>query len=71
LEAENMTHADRLNYSKAIADASSKRDAAVRELHLDQRPRDIWQSLHSLPFDVDQAKDEEPQPIKDETDATE
>jgi hypothetical protein len=69
LEAERMSPADRLAYSREVVRASESRDKAIASLKLDQRPADVWSSLHATAFDVDGAKDAEPAPIKDETNA--
>jgi hypothetical protein len=38
LEAENMTPADRLNYSREVVRASAERDKAIQALCLPKRP---------------------------------
>lgn len=48
LEAENMTPADRLNYSREVTKASESRDKAIAALNLPKRPdADPWQLLQS------------------------
>ncbi len=46
LEAESMSPADRLNYSREVARASSERDKAIAALNLPKRPSaDPWLTI--------------------------
>ncbi len=45
--ADKMTDADRLTYAKAIADASDKRDRAIRSLDLGRDAGSVWDAIYS------------------------
>jgi hypothetical protein len=62
LEAEQMSAADRLAYSREVVKASESRDRAIAALKLDRKPSDIWEALHAVTFDPDSAPCAEPQP---------
>jgi len=47
---DKMTHADKLRFSREIADASDKRDKAIRNLNLDyDRTQDVLADLYAKP----------------------
>jgi hypothetical protein len=62
IEAERMSPADRINYSREVVRASESRDRAISNLKLDCKPSDIWDSLAHVAFDVDSAPNAEPAP---------
>lgn len=45
LNAEQMTHSERLQYSAAVASASSARDKALQSLNLNRDAGDAWAGL--------------------------
>jgi hypothetical protein len=44
-EADKMSAADRLNYSREVVKASESRDKAIASLKLDYQASDVWASL--------------------------
>lgn len=61
VEAESMTPADRLNYSREVARASELRDKALAALDLPRRRTgDQWRVLHVNPTNVSAVADNAP-----------
>lgn len=56
--AHEMTHDQRLAYSKEIANASSNRDKALRELGID-KPQDDFTTLYATVADTKTGQDDE------------
>ena len=71
---DELTHADRLNYSKAVAQASENRDRAIRSLDIDApAAADAWSTIdagqHLPPTPAAESTAERPQEAQETHDA--